>query len=119
MSTPSKPPRKATGAPTAPSIPGRLWLAYGRLYQLRPAGFQEVLLLGLLANVVSSGFASATEGYASFHAADAFDRITVGIKPVGFASFLPIDWVLSWGFNRLVGAVACASALLWIFKLGL
>ena len=81
----------------------------------RPAG-PELLLLVLLLKGMRDGLVALQEPSEHFFKAAAFDPYSLGIDPVGWASYLPTSLVLSHDFHRVVGLVVVVACALWASK---
>jgi hypothetical protein len=86
------------------------------LFELRGTLGAEVLLAVMLVKVMRDTFDALTQSVTAFRDQDAFASEVVSVHPVGWASCLPVDLVLSHDFNRLVALAAFVSAFLWLLK---
>lgn len=93
--------------------PSRLW---GALFERRRSGGYEVLLLLVVIKALCDGVRSLTESDAAFRTQDVFSPQVVGIEPVGWAKWLPVELVVSQDFERLVALVVVVSGMLWLSR---
>src|SRR5258708_4950448 len=94
----------------------RLSKLWAMLFETRRAGDFEPLLCILLIKAMRNGLTALICDTETFRGQDAFSPCAIAVEYVGWASWLPVNLVLSQEFERGVGLVVLASAALWLLK---